>query len=321
MNAKLINENKCLSKGTVQSNSKYFFMKDEGKLIQKLEELEKIKENHMKALYNKEDIIESNLAEIENLKKENTNLLNKVQALERDINSAPSINDLHVLHNKIAKLEKDNTLLQKENNNLENEMMLLKNNTNMHIKNHNTSMNTSKDLNIGFKNSEDFTFEYDDSSASVILNKILQILNIQNTIGNAKIIETVQKIEKVVKAVPRMEAFLKSVAATIFPDHPNPPLDQLIPEILKLQSNPLINSLKSMLRPNLELVSDQELVEKFKILLENSSKAASKSDYDTQRDRCFEYLHKLFQSNNDNKLLLERINHCVAMTRKINNNQ
>jgi len=34
------NENKCLAKGGVNDNSKYFFMKNEGKLINEIKRLE-----------------------------------------------------------------------------------------------------------------------------------------------------------------------------------------------------------------------------------------------------------------------------------------
>lgn len=61
----------------------------------------------------------------------------------------------------------------------------------------------------------------------MILNKVLDILNIQNTLGNARIIETVQKIQRVVMAVPRMEAFIKQIASAVFPGQENSPLGKL----------------------------------------------------------------------------------------------
>ena len=212
---KLQNENKCLSKGSAKANSQYFYMNDEGKLLQKLEELEKIKENQLKALHKKEEIIETNIEELEKIKEVKEQLLKKIKNLENDLKSSPSIHDLHTLHNTIAKLEKDNSNLKQENSNLENEIMLMKNNTNSHIRQYSNTVEI-KHL-VQKENKANITFEYDNSSSAVLLNSILEILNIQNTLGNAKIIETVGKIQKVVMAVPRMEAFIKQITSAIFP--------------------------------------------------------------------------------------------------------
>lgn len=189
-------------------------MNDEGKLLQKLEELEKIKDNQLKALHKKEEIIETNIEELENIKEVKEQLLKKIKNLENDLKNSPSIHDLHSLHNTIAKLEKENSTLKQENNNLENEIMLVKNNTNSHIRQYSSAVEMKHSLHKD--NKANITFEYDNSSSAVLLSSILEILNIQNTLGNAKIIETVGKIQKVVMAVPRMEAFIKQITNAIF---------------------------------------------------------------------------------------------------------
>ena len=218
---RLQNENKWLSKGSAKANSQYYYMNDEGKLLQKLEELEKIKENQLRALHKKEEIIEENLEELENVKEVKEQLLKKVKNLENDLKNSPSVYDLHSLNNTIAKLEKENSWLKQENNNLENELMLLKNNTNSHIRQFSSITESKHSAHKESKNN--ITFEYDNSSSKILLESILEILNIQNTLGNAKIIETVGKIQKVVMAVPRMESFIKQITAVVFQGQPESP--------------------------------------------------------------------------------------------------
>jgi myosin heavy subunit len=234
-NAKLINENKWLLKGSVKANSEYYYMKDEGKLVKRIEELEAVKDNLMKALKRKEETIESNIQELDSVKEVKEELMGKIKALEYDIKQGPSIQDLHKLHNKIAKLESDNSKLQIENNNLEKEIMILKNESNSHLRNYSSvTKNISQKLN----------FEFDDSSASVLLEKIWEILNIKSSTGNAQILDTVQKIQRVVMAVPRMEAFIKQISSAIFPGQHNPSLEHVIPELHRL--NQIMSHLMAM---------------------------------------------------------------------------
>jgi len=54
------------------------------------------------------------------------------------------------------------------------------------------------------------------------------------------------------------------------------------------------------------LISDIEFINVLYQKLE--SREQQKNDLDLQRDRCLGYLHKLFKSGDDNKVLLERIN-------------
>ncbi|CAI2377659.1 unnamed protein product [Moneuplotes crassus] len=232
INAKLINENKCLAKGSTQANSKYFYMKDEGKLLQKLEELEKVKDNLMKALTRKEETIETNLQELENIKEVKSAMTAKIQALEHDLKHGPSIAELHSLQNTITKLESECKRLRKENDTLENEVMMLKNNNNSHLKPQAESFSTKNSSRIS----------YDEESATKILLKVLEILNIQNPFekfsdeASFSILETVTKIQRVVMAVPRMEAFIKQVCSSVFPHTPSPQLENIIPEIHRLHS-------------------------------------------------------------------------------------
>ena len=51
------------------------------------------------------------------------------------------------------------------------------------------------------------------------------------------IIETIRKLEKVVKAVPRMESFITSITRHLSEDQQNPvPLEQVIPRVSYLKS-------------------------------------------------------------------------------------
>jgi len=233
-NAKLINENKCLTKGTPQGHSEYYYMKDEGKLVKRLDELEAVKDNLMKALARKEETIETNLNELDTIKEVKQEMMLKIKNLEHDLSQGPSIQDLHTLHNKITKLEKENSKLNKANNNLENEIMMVKNNSNGHIKSLGTNKTDTSRLSMLKGPPGDSALEYDNSSASILLSKVCDILNIKSTVGNAQILETVQKIQRVVMAVPRMEAFIKQISNAVFQGQNNPSLEHIVPEVHRI---------------------------------------------------------------------------------------
>lgn len=266
INVDLINENKSLTKGN--PHSQYYYQRDEGKLVKKLEELEKTKDNLMKALARKEEIIESNLQELDTVKEVKDQLLSKIKSLEGDLKSGPSITDLHSLNNKITKLEKEKDRLQRDNDNLENEIMILRNNTNGHVRQYSSIQKQSRRLDTDPSIPQTPHFEYDESSSTTVLNKILEILSIKTTLGRGQIIETVQKIQRVVLAVPRMEAFIKQVTSAVFPDVSTPALDHIIPEIHSLHHKigPLLSLKKDLvylLKPyeiaNFESVPNSEV--------------------------------------------------------------
>lgn len=150
-------------KGGDRQGGEYYYVKDEGRLLKRIQELEAVKDNLMKALKRKEETIEANTQEIEGFKGIKEELMGKIKALEFDLKKGPNAQDLHKLHNVIAKLEDENARLVKENNDLENEIMIIKNSSNSHMRNYSTvSKNVSQKLN----------FEFDDLSASKLLESI-----------------------------------------------------------------------------------------------------------------------------------------------------
>ena len=66
--------------------------------------------------------------------------------------------------------------------------------------------------------------------ARLVLAEIVQILELPNVEDPVPILETIRKLEKVVKAVPRMEAFITSISRVLSPDpSAHLPLEQVIP--------------------------------------------------------------------------------------------
>lgn len=84
-------------------------------------------QNQIKALFQKEDLIQSNLSEIFDLKEKIEKQNKKIQNFEQDLKNGPSVATMHELYNKIARVERESKQLQEENDNLENQVMLLKN--------------------------------------------------------------------------------------------------------------------------------------------------------------------------------------------------
>ncbi len=59
------------------------------------------------------------------------------------------------------------------------------------------------------------------SDCKMIIEEIRQILNLDQD-DPVIILETVRKLEKVVKAVPRMESFITNISRSLAEDHKNP---------------------------------------------------------------------------------------------------
>jgi hypothetical protein len=59
------------------------------------------------------------------------------------------------------------------------------------------------------------------SDAKMVLSEIREVLNLDSE-DPVAILETVRKLEKVVKAVPRMENFITNISRTLAEDPQNP---------------------------------------------------------------------------------------------------
>ena len=69
------------------------------------------------------------------------------------------------------------------------------------------------------------------SDAKLVLSEIRELLNLDCE-DPVAILETVRKLEKVVKAVPRMENFITNISRTLAEDPSNPvALEQIIPRV------------------------------------------------------------------------------------------
>ena len=77
------NENKCLVKGGVNENSKYFFMKNEGKLINEIKWLEELRldqEQEMGKLKDSLKLKDEELIYLRSLKDENQKKIKQMQS-------------------------------------------------------------------------------------------------------------------------------------------------------------------------------------------------------------------------------------------------
>jgi hypothetical protein len=72
------------------------------------------------------------------------------------------------------------------------------------------------------------------SDSTMILEEIRQILNLDSD-DPVSILETVRKLEKVVKAVPRMEGFITNISRCIAEQEKPVPLEQIIPRAAYLR--------------------------------------------------------------------------------------
>ncbi len=90
------------------------------------------------------------------------------------------------------------------------------------------------------------------SDAKMILLEIKDILNV-NSEDPVAVLETIRKMEKVVKAVPRMENFITNISRTLAEDPSLPvALEQIIPRVgylrdLELQHRSLSLAISGLL--------------------------------------------------------------------------
>lgn len=72
--------------------------------------------------------------------------------------------------------------------------------------------------------------QFTQGDAKLVLAEIVQILDLPNVEDPVPILETIRKLEKVVKAVPRMESFITSISRVLSPDpSAHLALEQVIP--------------------------------------------------------------------------------------------
>lgn len=133
------------------------------------------------------------------------------------------------------------------------------------------------------------------SDAKLIVEEIREILNLESD-DPVSLIETIRKLEKVVKAVPRMESFITSITRHLSDDqHNHTPLEQVIPRVSYLKSleekqHSIITQLSSMTN---NLQSPDHMISVVKEQL-------------NQQARVLQYLMQLFNAN-DFKTLLESV--------------
>lgn len=106
-NVMLKNENRALSKCDDEGRFQYYLSQNEGQLATKLDGMANTVKNMEDKLAEKDQLIKSNLAELEKLRGEKLGLVKLNQSLEKDLENIPSPDTLHFLHNKIAALEQE----------------------------------------------------------------------------------------------------------------------------------------------------------------------------------------------------------------------
>ena len=119
--------------------------------------------------------------------------------MEAEIRLRPNLAQLNSKKVQIEHLENENDALQRENNELHNEIMMQKNNFGNHSQTPKLDSVSSK---FGLNTQSD---------SRMVVDEICTILCLEDN-DPVTLLDTIRKLEKVVKAVPRMEGFIHNLS-------------------------------------------------------------------------------------------------------------
>jgi len=168
-----------------------------------------------------------------------------------------------------------------------------------------------EDPSFAFRQKQVEPSQFTQGDAKLVLAEIVQILDLPDVEDPVPILETIRKLEKVVKAVPRMESFITSISRVLSPDHPSAQLalEQVIPragflKALEHQYSMLLHHLLPFSPPDQTLETLLLNPEPLAIALSSQLQAREEQQ---QQARVLNYLMQVFAAA-DYKGLLESVN-------------
>ena len=183
--------------------------------------------------------------------------------MQSEIRMRPNLAQMNAKKVQIDHLSKENEELQGQNTELHNEIMQLRNQTQTHLTDnggfHGTSLgsfgNQSSILDSVIPSSTHFN-SHTKSDARLVLDEICQILSLPDN-DAVVLLDTVRKLERVVKAVPRMEQFIHNLSIAMSDDEQKDkalPLEQIMPRLNLWKE--IVQHSQMQLQPLLQLKVD-----------------------------------------------------------------
>ncbi|CDW84876.1 UNKNOWN [Stylonychia lemnae] len=335
-NLELQNENYALSKGQIPAEEAHYFKKGDGGLTIKIRELENENQQLQKALKQNANDFKDLLKEIDQQKKSNIERDQQMEAMEQEMKIRPNLSSMKATQMKMQEMEQEIKSLQKQNDELNNEIMIFRNNSvsklqmfiifqGTHINQKSQQKNEQIKGGLLIKNNQGSFMSAGD--ARMIIEEIQEILKLE-TEDPGQIIETIRKLEKVVKAVPRMENFIQNICKQMSEDPNRPtPIEQIIPQIQYLrdiainQAGPLQQFKRDLIyllfqRDNINM-QNQDLIMEIERLIIEKEQMKQQSVVETESQRAFKYILELFESK-DSTQLLDKVNQTFVYVNEFN---
>ena len=158
------------------------------------------------------------LGEIDSFRKQLISKDKEIEQLNQEINLRPTLQQMNAKKIQIDHLSEQLEQVQTQNNHLHNEIMELRNQTHTHLtdlnmteQSHIMGQSSILDSVIPNKGFNSKIGQHSQGDAKMVLDEICQILQLQDN-DPVNLLETVRKLERVVKAVPRMEQFIHNLS-------------------------------------------------------------------------------------------------------------
>ncbi|TNV83453.1 hypothetical protein FGO68_gene2637 [Halteria grandinella] len=264
------------------------------KLLEKIGELERENLRLREGLEKHGGDFKELLGEIERLRTQVRERQQHIDTMNSEMKALPSLIEAKTNAKMLEKAEREIERLRKQCEELENDRALreLKPQSNAPMP-HQPPTPTPLTLSP--------TLLLSHSDALAILDEIRSILSL-DTQDPVTLLDTIRKLEKVVKAVPRMESFITSISRQLG----DTPIEQVMPRVSQLRGieegyNSLVLQLGGLLPQALQ--QQQLNTEQILIYLRES---LNQEAY-LQQQRVLSYLMQLFSAS-DFKSLLEQVN-------------
>eukprot|EP00347_Sterkiella_histriomuscorum_P008547 403344679 len=336
LNLELQNENYGLSKGQLPAEEAHYFKRGDGALSLQIKELEEQNYKLQQALKSNSQDYKDLLIEIDKQKSIIIEREQQMQGLEQELKFRPNLANIKATEYKVQNMEKEICELQRQNNELHNELIQIRNDQGSHLSdqgksqhsksaNQNISDNVGKKGGLILKSSNGHYLSAGD--AKLVIEEITEILKLENN-DPVQIIETIRKLEKVVKAVPRMESFIQNICKATSED-PNQlvSIEQVIPK-LKLWKDIVLNQFGALQqlkrdliylifqRDNIQLMNGDVYKEVERIIIEKEH-LKTQAQAETESQRTFTYLLELFEASESHSLV-EKVNQTFVYVNEFN---
>lgn len=187
-------ENFAIANGKLQVTDSTYFQKGDGRLNLKIRDLEEQNYQLQENLTQNQQDFRDLLSELTAIKQQINQRDEQIRHMESEMKLRPTLALMNAKKVQIEQLTKKVAELEVINNDLHNEAMQRRNEDGSHLQSRSILEN------IGGK-----------GDSRMVVNEICSILSVPGE-DPVILLETIRKLEKVVKAVPRMEGFIHNLS-------------------------------------------------------------------------------------------------------------